>query len=328
MRHMFWALCLSAVAALVSPRRVAACTCVATPIYRSDPADGATDVALNQAIMIEGVFKPTGIQLEDDAGHPVAFELNAGPWPGCAGTSADVIPKAPLAPNKRYTIRVVPIYPEAEPHEASSRSFTTGTTMLPDVELQAPHGSAAVVFDGPEAMCGNAVTAYTCLDTDVTNNLELILRRGQEVLMRTTTLVQDDGLYGVQQAPDCVELRRRARTGKRSAPLLVCGDALNARPWIASDSKQGVVQCRDGVIGGGSTERDTAESREPPPETSLAGSRAEQAGSRAEMKQPPPAADGDAHSSYGCAAARGTHGQGAGAFAMLMLALFARRRWQ
>ena len=140
------------------------------------------------------------------------------------------------------------MYPEPNP-EASTRSFTTGTTMLPEVELERPRGSAAVVFDGPEAMCGVAITAYTCLDTDATNDLELILRRGQQVLMRTTTLVQDDGLYGVKQPPDCVELRRRARTGKRSAPLLICGDALSARPWIASDSRQGVIECHNGVIG-------------------------------------------------------------------------------
>ena len=103
MRHVYWGLCLSTLAALalVLPRRAAACSCLATPIYRSDPANGAGDVALNQAIMLEGVFMPAGIRLEDEAGNPVEFELNAGPWPGCAGTSADVIPKRPLAPNTR-----------------------------------------------------------------------------------------------------------------------------------------------------------------------------------------------------------------------------------
>jgi hypothetical protein len=104
-----------AVTALVAPSRAAACSCLADPIYRSDPSDGESDVALNHAIFIEGVFVSSSIRLEDESGNPVEFDLNAGPSPGCLASSADVLPKAPLTPNART-------------RSASSRCFRTPWT--------------------------------------------------------------------------------------------------------------------------------------------------------------------------------------------------------
>lgn len=321
---MIWVLPPLLAAGLLVPERAAACSCVATPIYRSDPVDEATDVPLNQAIMVEGVFDGSTLRLEDAEGTPVDFELNAGPWPGCPGSSADVLPKTPLVPNTRYVVRVDALFPGSlEPSTPSSISFTTGSSMLPDPALEPPRGAASVVHTGPEAMCGRAHTVYTCLDVEDAGGLELIVRKGDDVLMRTTTLVQDDGLYALESVPDCVELRRRSRTGKRSEPRLICGDALGARPWVATDSGQfGVIACREGVIGRGEATREGDEPLPPPDVDRAPGAAgasappaagaAARVGGRAfeSSKPPPPSAANDRHV-RACAAvsapARGGH---------------------
>lgn len=315
------ALLSAALVVLLAPRRAAACSCLGTPIHHSDPKDGASDVALNQALFVEGVFKPSTVRLEEEGGKPVAFELNAGPWPGCPGTSADVLPKLPLAPNTRYVLRVEPLYPAAvSPGESASIHFTTGAAMLPDEALDAPRGAASVLFDAPQAMCGDSNTVYVCLGLADADDVELIMRRGREVLLRTTTLVQDDAAYAIKQMPDCVELRRRSKTGKRSEPTTICDDALHARRWVTADSMRQVVQCRDGVIG---TQEpvDTAGASPPVPMsdagsgTAVAGMHVESgsgaetdahahAGERssAPIRPQPSAANEPEHRSYGCAA--------------------------
>jgi hypothetical protein len=317
-----------AAAALAAPPQAAACSCIGTPIHHSQPLHGATEVPLNQAILVEGVFDRSSVRLEDEDGQPVEFELNAGPWPGCPGTSADVIPKAPLAPNTRYTLSVGPLYPPVDTGDSSSLSFTTGTDVHPDTALEPPSGGqASVVFDGPEPMCGGG-TVYTCLGVDETEGIELIVRRGEEVLMRTTTLVQDDGMYVVPSVPDCVELRRRAPTGKRSAPLMICGDALNARPWVASDTWQVATQCQDGVIGAPASAGDAGAPMPAGSGAPSSGSHSE-AGSQSEAGAR--AAESDSshprHETYGCgcAAASDSDAGGAGACAPVLLVLLVLR---
>ena len=234
-----------------APARALACTCLPKPIHRSSPKADAVDVALNQALALEGVFVPGSITLEDANGASVEFLLNEGPWPGCQGVSADVLPKAPLKPNTRYVLRVKPRYPDAlsKSEAPDSISFTTGTKSLPDDQaLAPPTGTASVLRNGPPTMCGGQ-TVFMCLGIDDPTDVELIIRRGDEILLRTTTLVLNDGLYATDQVPDCVELRRRSGTGRRSEPLEICGDALGIRAHRDSDSVQQVVQCRGGVIG-------------------------------------------------------------------------------
>jgi hypothetical protein len=306
---------------------------VATPIHRSDPADGARDVPLNKALALDGVFLPASVRLEDESGNAVDFELNAGPWPGGHGTSADVLPKAPLQPNTRYTLHVDALYAtEGEPAESTSVRFTTGTEMLPDPTLEPPTGTAAVVFGGPKDMCGDG-EVYACLGVDEAkpDDLELILRRGDDVLMRTTSLVLDDALYGVSDVPDCVELRRRAPTGKRSAPLRICGETLAARRWVASDSRQGVIACEDGVIGTASSSGAAGKGGSAPP-LPRAGSSASDGSSRDDAADDDDDdaeadADGsDADSSDGCAATGRDGSSAAWLLAPMALRLRARRR--
>jgi hypothetical protein len=86
-----------------------------------------------------------------------------------------------------------------------------GTERFPTEDLVPPRGTASVVFDAPEGMCGG--TIFSCLGLDDAQSVELIARKGEEVLMRTFSLVMDDGLYRLPQVPDCIEMRRRSRTG-------------------------------------------------------------------------------------------------------------------
>jgi hypothetical protein len=235
-----WAVLLvtmGASAASVSPVR--ACSCVITALYQSDPANGATGVPLNQALAIEGVFAPSSVRLQNERGEAVPFELNAGPWPACEGTSADVIPREPLQPNTRYTLRVDALYPDAyEPPQATATlEFRTGTTSLPEISLAVPSLSATVVRDGPPAMCGTG-THTVCIGTSDSAGTELIMRRGSTVLLRTTTLVRDSGSYALAEIPDCIELRRRAPTGKRSEPFRLCGDDLRVQGWTKDDNDE------------------------------------------------------------------------------------------
>ncbi|HEY6877908.1 MAG TPA: Ig-like domain-containing protein [Polyangiales bacterium] len=248
MRSLILVAALMVVGSVAGANKADACSCVTRPIDRSTPTDGATGVALNQAIAIDGSFRTSSVRLEDEQGEPVAFALNAGPGPGCPSISADVVPLAPLKPNTRYVLHVESDsdYP---PERKGELHFTTGTEMLPDLPLATPHVDVSVVRDAPEAMCGLPHTVFACVGVEQADDLELIMRRGDEILLRTTTLVQDSGQYSLSAVPDCVELRRRSPTGKRSAPHSICGDALQVRAWTATDSPDGFVSCQAGTIG-------------------------------------------------------------------------------
>lgn len=40
--------------------------------------------------------------------------------------------------------------------------------------------------------------------------------------------------FTLDEQPDCIELRGRTPTGRRSAPLKICGEALQARAYVSS----------------------------------------------------------------------------------------------
>lgn len=228
--------------------RARACSYVPIALYQSDPRQGATGVPLNQALAIEGAFIASSVRLENERGEAVPFELNAGPWPGFEGTSADVIPREPLQPNTRYRLRVDAMFPDAEAplQPTATLEFTTGTTSLPEVTLSVPTLKATVVRDNPPPMCGTG-NQLACIGTADTAGVELIMRRGDTVLLRTTTLVSDSGTYALPEVPDCIELRRRAPTGKRSEPFKLCGDALRVHAWTEEDNGEfGFLDCMSG----------------------------------------------------------------------------------
>lgn len=244
-----------AIIAVAAPPKAHACSCLPFAIVQADPEDGARDVPLNRALVVRGLFDASRTRLETDGGEAVEFVLNQGPWlGGCAGTWAELIPKHALAPNARYRIRVVPIATNVDvgPTELE---FTTGKAVLEDKPLSPPTARVSVLFDTPPAMCGPGNSVVVCLGIEDWHNVELVIRKGDEILMRTDTVVQDSGVYALREIPDCVELVRRSDTGKRSEPLRLCGDALSARPHAAGDSHLGVIDCRSGRIGAGATDR-------------------------------------------------------------------------
>jgi MYXO-CTERM domain-containing protein len=63
------------------------------------------------------------------------------------------------------------------------------------------------------------------------SDVEVIARRGDETLLHWM-LKAGDGAFKLDAVPDCLEFRRRARTGRRSAPVILCDEALEAKPYI------------------------------------------------------------------------------------------------
>lgn len=247
---LFASVVVCLVGASICPAPAHACQCLATAIYRSNPVDGTDNVPLNKALLVEGVFVEDSVTLENAAGEAVAFTLNAGPTPSCAGTWAELVPKQPLAPHAKYTIRVRPIYPDPG-YDAGppSLSFTTGADMLETQVLETPKGNASVVLGGPNWGGCASTNAMACVSVEPRQNIEMLALAGERVLLRWLLPEEAELTFGFEVAPDCVELRRRDSTGNRSAPLKICGKALGTRAYRDSDTKDFGIICRDGVIG-------------------------------------------------------------------------------
>lgn len=207
--------------------RASACTCGGAPIDRSDPEDGDQDVPVNAALLVMGAFPVDSLTLEDEDGQPVEFTLHAGPTPSCAGTSADLVPERPLRPDTTYVLEVQPLIPGFE--EPRSVSFTTGAASLPDLAPERPTVSASVVLDVPPDgfSCGQG-TVRVFVDVPDWEGVEVIARREDRVLLHWMLLAAE-GSFKLEEAPDCLEFRRRAPTGRRSTPVVLCGDELVER---------------------------------------------------------------------------------------------------
>jgi hypothetical protein len=123
--------------------------------------------------------------------------------------------------------------------------------MLPDPELEQPTAIARMISQRQSspalADCGGGEFA-TCVGVDDFENVEVIARRGDEIIMRWM-LLAPEGVFLFEVAPDCMEFRRRAPTGKRSAVVAVCGPELAARPFRPSDLDNDGFRCRDGKFG-------------------------------------------------------------------------------
>ncbi|MET0386869.1 MAG: Ig-like domain-containing protein, partial [Polyangiales bacterium] len=261
MKNVMWwsglALGVSIVAGGAS--RVYACSCVPMPIYDSTPAGNATHVERNRALLISGAFAAGSAVLEDADGKPVPVEVNEGPTPGCAGTWAELVPKAPLAESATYVVRIEPLYTREQLGDdyPTSITFTTGTSLLPDVAPEPLTGTVrgSVITSAPPGGLCDLGAQFACTHVADRKNVELVARRGDKVLMRTLLpedYDSDDIVYTFDEAPDCLELRRRTATGQRSEAITVCGDALASRPFESGDrDRHGVTQCHDGVFGGG-----------------------------------------------------------------------------
>jgi hypothetical protein len=121
--------------------------------------------------------------------------------------------------------------------------------MLPETVLEPPVALASMISGLPPSglLCVSG-EFMTCVTVDDFENVEVLARRGEEIVMRWM-LLDRDGDFLLEAAPDCVEFRRRSRTGKRSAAVAICGKQLGLRAFRPSDLKDQVIQCRNGKIG-------------------------------------------------------------------------------
>lgn len=240
-------LAIGAASLLALPADARACSCSPFAITSSTPARGALDVPLNAAFELLGAFDATTISLRDPQGQSVAVTVNAGPLPGCPGTSAQVVAQQPLLPNTTYVLRATSRY--ASDPEYETVTFTTGTRLLADDEPEAPRGAASALVNVTSGSSCDDGSVAVCASAESWENVELIARRGDETVLRWV-LRAADNTFLLEDVPDCVELRRLGATGRRSAPVTVCGSALNARSFQPHDRDElGVLLCKGGVAG-------------------------------------------------------------------------------
>lgn len=252
MRTAFSMLIAGVSAAMCMPATAHACTCSPEVFYKTAPVDGMSGVPLDFAPLIEGAFDPSSFSFEDEHGAMVEFALEHSPGVQCMPAWAELRPKNLLAPETNYTIRVAALHPAAlstaEP--SGVLRFKTGGVLVPKRSLEVPQFErASVVRGAPD--CGGVPTVMMCiggLAEEEPHDLELIARRGDTILLRSTSLIRDDGTYGVPAVPDCIELRRRAGDGRRSEPKRICGQALSISEWPESVPESEWATCHDGVI--------------------------------------------------------------------------------
>jgi MYXO-CTERM domain-containing protein len=234
-----------------------------------------------------GAFVPGSITVEDGSGQPVDVTVHEGPAPGCPVTWAEIIPKQPWSNGTTYIVRVKPMYPTAGVGKDNLR-FVAGAASLPDPELAAPksHVSMLTGFPPDGAACV-AFTTKTCVNvegqTEDKRDIEVIVRRGDKMLMRSLMWANDSD-FGFAEEPDCLELRRRAKTGKRSPPVILCGKDLPSKKLANPSGNWSTWPvCKDGAFEEQSSATSQGNPDLPKPDTSAAGMGDSQ----------PPAAGGD-----------------------------------
>jgi uncharacterized protein (TIGR03382 family) len=254
---------------------------------------------------------------------------------GCppTGNSASEPPPSP-AP-RTYIIRVKPYYPENDPKEGSSLTFTTGIEMLPERELTVPKARASAINEVPElGGCGD-FPVLTCLNvegqTEDVRDVEVIARRDGKIAMRTLLPINDAD-YGFDGLPDCLELRRRSPTGKRSEAVMLCDLEAHKYPKI-DPARRDYPSCHNGAweplqrtaAPGGDTDELPKPTTTPAPAGAAAPEAQPSAADSEDQSKRDPEAASD-HHQYGCAAAPHRRDQGAVPIALLLMAAVAASR--
>jgi hypothetical protein len=267
-----------ALAATWAPTHAHACTCDPSPIYEfhTDPKDGATDVPVNFAPVLMGVFVPGSVTVEDELGQTVDVTVNEGPAPGgCPATWAEIIPKQPWGVRTTYTVRVKAKYPTAGLGK-DNYVFVTGADSLPDPDLAAPKSRVSMLTGfPPDGAACTAFTTKTCVNvegqTEDKRDIEVIVRRGDTLLMRSLMWTNDSD-FAFDEQPDRLELRRRSPTGKRSNAVILSGEDLPARKLSnPSGGWSTWPQCKGGVFNEQRSSTSQGNADLPKPDTSLAG---------------------------------------------------------
>ena len=229
---------------MTPPTPADACSCAPNAIWQSTPGDGATDVPIDIAPVIQGYFEGKTLSLTSEAGTDIAFELTVGGETGaCTGHSGELKLEAPLEPNTRYVLRAVS---EVSDGEATEISFTTGSTRVPEVALTAPAFRATFLTGTPfYDSCSSGV--HGCIGIDeVDTQVELTFRHASG--LPGIRLVGEDTQVSLGQVPECLEARTRDAAGRRSAATILCGKELNQREATEADFQDFSLACDDGVI--------------------------------------------------------------------------------
>lgn len=242
---MLAATCLALAMLGALPSRSRACTCVPDAILASEPADGARDVPIDVAPIIEGPFEPDSVTLAEEDGAAVVFELNTSPGTtSCTGGNAELRLAADLEPDTTYVLRA-----ENADGDTTTVRFSTGSKRVPERELDAPEVRATFI-EGNLIRDSCSLEIFGCVAAPGTPQVEVIGTRGDDVLFRAFTGV-DLYIDHLEHAPDCIEVRERDAAGRRSEPTTLCGDDLPFRPARASDFPDTALDCHGGMIGPG-----------------------------------------------------------------------------
>jgi hypothetical protein len=208
---------------------VDACSCAGDGYILSTPQDSTVGVPRNQALLLGGFFQPDTLVLENASGEPHPFSLRqwqiTGPCGG--GYSAELIPTPALEPNTTYAIRATRLLKSADPEAAKYVvHFGTGTELLPDPELTRPSAQLTLLVPAQYSTSCGPLAATGCLTVDDPTDVEVVVRDGSTILSQFM-LSNNNQHLGLSKLPTCIDVQRRAPTGRRSAALSFCGDALN-----------------------------------------------------------------------------------------------------
>jgi hypothetical protein len=234
MRVWILAVSLASLVATFWPTNARACSCM-HDFVRTIPTRLESGVPRNQAIVLEGRLQPDTIALLNRDGRPHAFSTRATRQvTPCSVWSIELIPTPALEPNAHYELRFARTQPD-EPGKSPlvSVRFSTSSELLPDPELAPPTGTLKLI-EAPKNFsnsCGT-VAGFACLRVDDPTDVEVVVRDGDTILMRSP-LRQAEWRFDLwNKLPTCIELVRRAKTGRRSKPLSFCGKDLAPQPWV------------------------------------------------------------------------------------------------
>lgn len=326
MRVRSWVVVVSLASASAAywPARSYACSCAAGGVT-TNLGTSESGVPRNRAIVLNGFFDPDTIALANLSGRPHAFERRAWQAQGpCGGSfTAEVIPTPALDPDTHYELRVMPRPSAGNPGVSGAPivvRFSTGAELLPDPELARPNGRLALVKPSPNmsTSCG-PYAATGCLTVDDPTDVELVLRDGDQIFSVLKSLQEYQPLI-LWKMPTCIDLQRRAPTGRRSPPLTFCGADLK----LLTGSQ---ATCNADFFGGVRPNDSEPEAAAPPQAAGASGGTRPPPSHSGDADSQPMAADPEAaHHEYGCTALARSNAPRGGLTAFVLIALVALSR--